>query len=180
MSKYISLTAIGKDKFGIVSVIAEVLYKEKCNIEESTMTILHGQFAMILIIRLHSNTSTKTLLNKLKKNSQSFPISLFYTDIDSYRPKKQVPRNPFIISVYGLDKTGIVYSITKYLACNKINITDVQTTLSKHEGKNTYIMVIESDFPANISKEEISQGLFDLAESLNVTISINQAESSDI
>lgn len=180
MSKYISLTAIGRDKVGIVSVIAEVLYKEKCNIEESTMTILHGQFTMILIIKLHSNISAKTLLNKLKKYSQSFSMSLFYTDVDSYRPKKQLSGNPFIISVYGLDKTGIVYNISKYLACNKVNITDVQTTLSKHEGKNTYIMVIEFNFPTNVSKEKISQGLFELAKSLNVTISINQAESSDI
>jgi predicted amino acid-binding ACT domain protein len=180
MSKYIALTSIGKDKFGIVSVVSEVLYKEKCNIEESTMTILYGQFVMMLIIKLHSNISTKTLLNKLKKYSQSFSMSLFYKDINSYTSKKQLTRNPFIISVYGLDTNGILYNISKYLACNKVNITDVQTTLSNQEGKNIYIMVIEADFPANVLEKEIFQGLLKLAKPLSVTISINQAESSDI
>jgi glycine cleavage system transcriptional repressor len=180
MSKYISLTAIGKDKFGIVSTITEVLYREKCNIEDSTMTILHGQFAMILIIRLHSDISKNMLLSKLKKYSKSLNLSLFCTDINSYTPKKHLSKNTFVISIYGPDKTGIVYNISKYLADNKINITDVQTILSKHDVQNTYMMVVESNFPINVSEKEISKDLFKLAKSLNINISINQAESSNI
>jgi hypothetical protein len=41
-------------------------------------------------------------------------------------------------------------------------------------------MVVESNFPANVSEKEISKGLFELAKSLNINISINQTESSDI
>ncbi|MDR3047788.1 MAG: hypothetical protein LBU51_09325 [Bacteroidales bacterium] len=180
MSKYISLTAIGKDKPGIVSAIAEVLYDAKCNIEDSTMTILHGQFAMILILCVPENISEVFLFEKLQKSSKTLGMFISYTNIDSYSPKKYLSSNPFIISVYGADKTGLVYNVSKYLAENEINITDVQTSLSKHKDDNTYIMIIESDFPKSVSYEKISKGLADLAKSLNVIISINRAESANI
>ncbi|MDR1418740.1 MAG: hypothetical protein LBI80_06330 [Endomicrobium sp.] len=180
MSKYISLTAIGEDKFGIVNTISELLYKEKCNIEDSTMTILHGQFAMILIIKLCSGISKNTLLSKLKNYSKALALSLFCADINSYTQKKRLSKKTFVISVYGADRTGIVYNISKYLANNKINITDVQTTVSKHDGQKIYMMIVESNFPANVLEKEISKGLFELGKSLNINISINQAESSNI
>ena len=44
--KMLSLSAIGKDRTGIVSSISEILFKLGCNIEDSTMTLLSGQFAV--------------------------------------------------------------------------------------------------------------------------------------
>jgi predicted amino acid-binding ACT domain protein len=46
-------------------------------------------------------------------------------------PKNNLPTNPYIISIYGSGKAGIVYNISECLAKNNINITDVQTSLSK-------------------------------------------------
>ncbi|MDR2251277.1 MAG: hypothetical protein LBD98_00315 [Endomicrobium sp.] len=67
MAKYISLTAIGKDRPGLVSAVTKVLYKERCNIEDSTMTILHDQFAMILIIKVSTTISVKSLYKQTAK-----------------------------------------------------------------------------------------------------------------
>ena len=71
MSKYISLTAIGKDKPGIVAAVTKALYELKCNIEDSTMTILHGQFAMILIVKPPKSVSCKALASKLSKPAKT-------------------------------------------------------------------------------------------------------------
>ena len=180
MSKYISLTAIGKDKPGLVSAIAKVLYEYKCNIEDSTMTILHGQFAMILILSLPKGVKPKSLYAKLQKTSKSLGMSFSYSELASFSSKKQNFANPYIISVYGADKSGIVYGISSFLAGYKINITDVQTAVSKSKGKKTYIMIIEAEFPKKVLLSKIKQELLDLAKSMNVTISINQAESADI
>jgi len=176
MSQYISLTAIGKDKPGLVSAIAKVLFEYKCNIEESTMTILHGQFAMILILKLPANVAAKVLYAKLQKSAKSLDMSFSYSPLSSYSPKKRAFSNPYIISVYGSDKPGIVYNISAYLAQHKINITDVQTTVSK----KTYMMLIEADFPKKLSAETVSKELAVLARSLNVAVSLNRAESADI
>jgi glycine cleavage system transcriptional repressor len=178
--KYISLTAIGKDKPGIVSSITKVLYEGKCNIEDSTMTILHRQFAMILIIRIAPNFSVKTLFNKLQKIAKPLGMVLSYVQLDSYTPKKHLPVNLYIVSVYGCDRTGIVYNVSKCLAENKINITDVQTSLSRSKEKNVYMMIIECDIPKKEDYERVSKDLSKLAALINVTISLNKAESADI
>ncbi|MDR2436678.1 MAG: hypothetical protein LBD17_01205 [Endomicrobium sp.] len=128
MAKYISLTAIGRDKPSIVSSITKVLYEERCNVEDSTMTILHGQFAMILIIKIAANLSIKALFNKLEKVAKPLGMAFSYAELSSYVPKKCKPANLYIISVYGCDRTGIVYNISKYFAENKVNIADVHTT----------------------------------------------------
>jgi glycine cleavage system transcriptional repressor len=180
MSKYVSLTAIGRDKPGIVSAITKVLYEEKCNVENSTMTILYGQFAMILIIKIVPNLSMKTVFSKLKKSAKLLGMALSYSQLGSYTQKKHSPVNLYIISVYGCDKTGIVYNISKCLAENNINITDVQTTLSKSKGGNIYMMIIECSIPKNKYYEKFSKELSNLAKLLNITISLNKAESTDI
>jgi glycine cleavage system transcriptional repressor len=176
MAEYISITAIGKDKPGIVSAITEVLTELKCNIEDSTMTILHGQFAMILIIRLSKGLSHKIILSKLNKPAKSLGMSLTVSQLCSFSKKKKSKSNPYVISIYGKDKTGIVYGASSFLASKKINITDVQTTVSK----KTYIMLIEAELPKNISAKELEKELSCLAKSLNVSVSLNRAESSDI
>ncbi|MDR1195165.1 MAG: hypothetical protein LBL00_01660 [Endomicrobium sp.] len=178
--KYVSLTAIGKDKPGLVSSIAKVLYEYDCNIEDSTMTILHGQFAMILMLSLPKSVEPKALYLKLQKSAKSLGMSFSYSELSSYTSRKRNFSKPYIISVYGADKPGIVYNLSAFLADYKINITDVQTTLSKSKGKKTYIMIIEAEFPKKVSVPKVKNGLLNLAKSLNVAVSVNQAESAEI
>lgn len=179
-NKYISLTAIGKDKPGLVSAITGVLYEYKCNIEDSTMTILHGQFAMILILKIPSELNPKVLCNALNKKNASLEMSFSYSELPAYAPKKHKTCNPYIISVYGADKPGIVYRISSYLAENKINITDVQTTILKSKGTKTYVMIIETDMPEKLQINKISKELGELSKTMNVMVSVNRAESADL
>ena len=45
-----ALSVVGRDRPGIVAEVSRVLFELGCNIEDSTCTILSGQFAMILVI----------------------------------------------------------------------------------------------------------------------------------
>ncbi|MCL2484518.1 MAG: transcriptional regulator [Endomicrobia bacterium] len=179
MANYISLTAIGKDKPGIVSAITKVLYELKCNIEDSTMTILHGQFAMILILKLPSAVTLKKLSSNISKEAKKLSLSVSYSHV-KYAKKKKEKIYPYVISVYGADKTGIVYNISKYLAGKKINIMDVQTTVTDSKLGKTYIMLIEAQFPEKLSVQNVSADLAEISKYLGVSISVNRAESSEI
>ena len=85
----------------------------------------------------------------------------------------------YIVSVYGADKAGIVYNVSKYLADNKINITDVQTKISGKKDK-VYIMLLEINIPKKIKEKNIKNQLKELAKELDVEIFLNQADSSKI
>ena len=47
---HFALSVVGRDRPGIVAEVSRVLFELGCNIEDSTCTILSGQFAMILVI----------------------------------------------------------------------------------------------------------------------------------
>ncbi len=178
MKKMLSLSAIGKDRTGIVSSISKILFELGCNIEDSTMTLLSGQFAVILLLDCPKNSDILKLKSKLKTSLSKLDLSFSVTEVDkSGKAKKNF--GEYIIAVYGADKVGIVYNVSKYLADNKINITDVQTKISGKKDK-IYIMLLEVNIPKMIKETELRTQLDELAKKLDVEIFLNQADSSQI
>lgn len=178
MKKMLSLSAIGKDRTGIVSSISKILFELGCNIEDSTMTLLSGQFAVILLLDCSKNLDILKLKSKLKISLNKLDLSFSLTEVD--KPSKTKKSfGEYIVSVYGADKAGIVYNVSKYLADNKINITDVQTKISGKKDK-VYIMLLEVNIPKNIKEKNLRIQLNELAKELNVEIFLNQADSSQI
>jgi glycine cleavage system transcriptional repressor len=176
--KLLSLSAIGKDKTGIVSSISKILFELGCNIENSTMTLLSGQFAMILLIAYPKDTDVSKIKTKLKHALKDIGLSFSINEIDD-NSKNIKTFGDYVISLYGADKPGIVYSISKYLASNKVNITDVQTSIIGLKDK-VYIMLLEIQLPKNLTIDNIKSQMKVLSKELNVFISVNQADSSEI
>ena len=178
MKKMLSLSAIGKDRTGIVSSISKILFELGCNIEDSTMTLLSGQFAVILLLDCPKNSDILKLKSKLKTSLSKLDLSFSVTEVD--KPGKAKKNfGEYIIAVYGADKVGIVYNVSKYLADNKINITDVQTKISGKKDK-IYIMLLEVNIPKTIKETNLRTQLDELAKELDVEIFLNQADSSQI
>ena len=174
----LSLSAIGIDRTGIVSSISKILFELGCNIEDSTMTLLSGQFAVILLLDCPKNLDILKLKSKMKTSLNKLDLSFFLTEVDKpIKSKKSF--GEYIVSVYGADKAGIVYNVSKYLADNKINITDVQTKISGKKDK-VYIMLLEINIPKKIKEKNIKNQLKELAKELDVEIFLNQADSSKI
>lgn len=176
--KLLSLSAIGKDQTGIVSSISEVLFEMGCNIENSTMTLLSGQFAMILLIAYPKTADVSKIKSKLKAVFNNLGLHSSVNEIDD-NTKNIKTYGDYVISVYGADKPGIVYNISKYLSDNKVNITDVQTSVVGAKDK-VYIMLIEIQLPSGFKIENLKSAMKDLAAKLMVDISINQADTSEI
>lgn len=176
--KMLSLSAIGKDKTGIVSSISEILFKLGCNIEDSTMTLLSGQFAVILLLACPKNSDISKIKRSLNSSLKKLDLSFSVNEVD--KPKKSKANfGDYIIAVYGADKSGIVYNVSKYLADKKINITDVQTKISGTKDK-VYIMLLEVTIPKNMKEEQLKMQLKEIATKLEVEIFVNQADSSEI
>ncbi|MBI4358960.1 MAG: amino acid-binding protein, partial [Candidatus Omnitrophica bacterium] len=59
------ITVIGKDRPGIISALTETLYRTGGNLEDASMTILEGEFAMIFLAALRNKASLVELSRKL-------------------------------------------------------------------------------------------------------------------
>ncbi len=86
-------------------------------------------------------------------------------------------KKQFAISVYGADKPGIVYKITRILSDNKVNITDVQTNIAGRGAGKTYIMLLEASLPAALKADKLKSVLNREAKRLKVAVNLNLVDT---
>ncbi|MBI4971432.1 MAG: ACT domain-containing protein [Candidatus Omnitrophica bacterium] len=176
--KKLILTVLGQDRPGIVAEVTGVLFKHHCNIEDSSMTILEGEFAMLLVVSLPENMNSSDLKEKfdslVKKSDLYINIKSFAEGVlKSVVPE---PRN-YVISVIGADKPGIVYHIAKLLAEHDANITDVETKRIGKGDRVVYAMILESNIPVNVKIPQLESEFAELGKKLSVEITIKPIES---
>ncbi|MDD5259949.1 MAG: ACT domain-containing protein [bacterium] len=179
MKKTIIITAIGKDRPGIVAAVSKVLYETSCNIEDSSMTILGNDFAMILMVALPASVSVSLLDKKMAAVRNKLGLSITLRPLKPTELKAAGSGNavPCMISVYGTDKPGIVYRISDFLARNKVNITDVETKIISPQQNPVYVMMLEVNVPTPDRLPQVTKALAALAHELHVDITIKPIES---
>jgi glycine cleavage system transcriptional repressor len=169
---HFALTIIGRDRPGIVSQVTEILYRLGCNIADSSCSILGGQFAMILIIS-HPDCTDRESFGDAFAPLEESGLSVFLRTLKPGGEKHPKMEGEIcMISVYGSDKPGIVYRVTRELGERRVNITDLNTKLVGSEERPVYVMMIEAVLPPGVSEEEIAGIMNGLKEELQVDISV--------
>ena len=169
---HFALTIIGRDRPGIVSQVTEILFRLGCNIADSSCSILGGQFSMILIIshpEYENRESFGDAFTPLEKGN----LSVFLrTLMPGGEKRAELAGELCMISVYGADKPGIVYRVSKELCNRQINITDLNTKLVGDESRPVYVMMIEAMLPEGIEVEEVEVWMEALKKEMGVDISV--------
>ncbi|MBE0569009.1 MAG: ACT domain-containing protein [Deltaproteobacteria bacterium] len=179
---HFSLSVVGKDRPGIVAEVSRVLYDLGCNIEDSTCTILSGQFAMILVIvhREHASVSgIDPSFDPLRKG-MGLTISLHALEEEEVSRKKGFSGRPHIISVYGADRPGIVHKVALELARHQVNVTDMTTQVVGSEDRPVYVMILEADIPESVDLKELDGAFERIRKELSVSISLRPIESVEL
>jgi glycine cleavage system transcriptional repressor len=170
---HFAVTIIGNDRPGIVAGAAEVLYRLGCNIEDSSCTILGGEFAMILIVSHKKPFSKSQLLDDFKTFGEAMQLSVFVRPLSKDAARYKSPVGEIcMVSVYGSDQPGIVYRVTRELASRKINITDLNTKLIGTPEEPLYVLMLEAVLPEGIEIEDVSRLLEKLKKELKVEIGV--------
>lgn len=177
-SSLIVIFAVGRDRPGIVASLTEVLYQNGCNIEDSTMTILRGEFAMILTVTAPPKTSLQTLEKGIEQVGERLDLITHVKRVSEPKEAGKTASNrPYRITLYGTDHPGIVHRVSRCLADQEINITDLQTKTIAQKGETIYSMVIEVDIPEAKEIETIETKLQTIAEELKVTLDFNPIDT---
>jgi glycine cleavage system transcriptional repressor len=177
VAKSVVLTGAGRDRVGIVAELAEMLFDMGCNLLDSSMTLLRGEFAIILMIRLPENISVDNLKVRIGQIETKLGLTIHIRELSDqeldHSAEDQGPS--YIVSVYGADRPGIVSGVTKALANLSVNITDVATQFSgdiNSESKNVFVMILEATAPANVTEETLRKRLLEVSTALKVDISL--------
>jgi glycine cleavage system transcriptional repressor len=168
------IVAIGEDKPGIVAKVTEILFKNGFNIEDSSMTRLNNEFTIMLIVKGDKSLEhLKQEFSQLEKEGLTIIIKEV-SEVVIDKPRKKLPI--FNIAVYGSDKPGIVYKVSKLLADKGINISDLRT----EKVNSLYIMFIESEFPEEVDILEFNREIEKLKQELDVDIEIENVETAEL
>jgi glycine cleavage system transcriptional repressor len=171
---YFAITFVAEDRPGIVADVTKILYDNGFNIDDSSSTLLRGIFAMILVVSTKDQWKNEDIKNLF------FRLNYMTTSVKKIdKSSPALEGENYSISVYGADKAGIVYNVSKFLADKKINIVDLQTKVAGKEGKPIYIMLMEVVAPFSVSSEWVKE-LKTLSKEIGVDIAIKSIETFEL
>jgi glycine cleavage system transcriptional repressor len=137
-----AVTAIGRDRPGIVAAISRALFDLDGNIEDSQMSILRGHFAVMLIVSVPDRVSAEALADHLGPVREELGLEAITCNPIDELDAVMDPAS-HVVTVYGADHPGIVNAVSHALADLGVNITDLETRLTGADDNPLYTMVIE-------------------------------------
>jgi glycine cleavage system transcriptional repressor len=167
MSQLIVLSAVGTDRTGIVNDISQVILDCGGNIEESRMTALGSDFAMLMLIsgNWHTLTKLQSALDTLGAEA-SLEISIRKTDDRA----SKVDCMPYGLDVVCLDEPGVVFNVAHFFTARNIEIADLATRryAAAHTGAPMFSVQMTVNVPANTPISQLRDDFHGLCEQLNL------------
>lgn len=178
MSKKFILTAFSPDRPGIVADISQVIFENGFNLEDSSMTYLGGEFAMMLQISAppngHQPDAIEILSSECRRLEREKKIIAFVSPASGVKPVESKDVNVRTIAVEGQDQGGIVYKVSRFLADSGINIRTLssEVKLAPENGATLYVMSIVVEIPSKLSLSSVEDGLGRIGDELHVDVNI--------
>ena len=170
-NRYI-LTAFGKDRPGVVADVSQIVYEIGGNLKDSTMTRLMDEFAIILLFSVREPDVDKQLTMECRRLERDKAISAFFRRLEATEAGPEVAQPSHTLFIEGIDHTGIVYRVSRFLADRHINIVNLSSkvSFSPESGSALYTMEIEAWVPEVRAIDELQKGLDQLGEELQIEI----------
>jgi glycine cleavage system transcriptional repressor len=176
MASY-ALSAIGRDRPGIVAEVTGTLLQHGVNIADSQMAILGGHFAMMIVLEGSDETDSEGLRADLERARAKLDLeAISLSEIDAAQARIDEPSH--VITLYGADHPGIVHAVTSALAERGVNITDLDTHLVEGGGggESVYMMILEVALPEGLSGDELGAFLRETAREQKLEFSVRPLE----
>lgn len=160
----VAVTAIGRDRPGIIARVTGLLHEHDCNLEDSTMTILGGQFAMMLLVG--TAAEAPELERVLAEGTEDLGLVVTVRELGAGAVTAPATH---VLSVYGSDRPGIVHAVTRELAANGVNVTDVTTRMLEAE-QPVYAMMLEASLPEGLDADTLGASIAQAVSGVEVSI----------
>jgi glycine cleavage system transcriptional repressor len=182
VKKQVALSAIGRDRPGIVAALSNVLFEKGCNLEESSMTLLKGDFSVLLLITLPDKLEQNELQKALETVAQKLNLALILREVPSPSANTlEVSCNlTYTLVLYGVDHPGILYRVAQTAADLKINITDLRTHVTEGSKGPIYSLIMEIEVPGTETAERFKVKLEGLKKELEVEITFKPVEMDEL
>ena len=161
------VSAVGADRPGVVAAISGVLVELDCNLSDTDMAVLQGYTSMMLVVDAPASLEAETLQRALVQGTEGLGHAIWVHRLSEALPPTQLGCG-WVVSVYGADRPGVVFEVTRVLAGVGINIVDLQSRLSGPVGSLTMQVTV----PTAVDGIEVAAKLDRLGEQLGLSCSM--------
>jgi glycine cleavage system transcriptional repressor len=167
MTTHLIITALGEDKPGIVNTITETILECGCNLGNSRMSVLGGEFAIILLASGNWNTVAK-LESQLSTLQDSLGMHIFSKRTEPRKTQKNIMA--YSADVISIDHPGIVHKLSNFFSKKKINIEELATSTysGAHTGTPMFSVHMEIGIPSDSNIAELREAFMDFCDNLNL------------
>jgi len=170
------ISAIGSDRPGIVNELSQLIVQNNGNIDDSRMTVLGGEFAIILLISATGN-ELNSIEQILKQQASSLELSIITKRTSNKVLSEKTPdakKVPYIVEVLAMDNPGIVYKLADFFSSREINIQSLQTDRypAPHTGTQMFAIEMIIAVPQTIIINDLREDFLDLCDDMNLDASI--------
>lgn len=150
------ISTIGHDRPGLVSDITAIATGLSLNIEDSRMTVLGGEFAVLMAVE-GSDAALGEFDAKLAELCSGNDLAYIYRPTQDRSGSS--PVRPYTASVVALDHPGIVHAIAAFFSARGVNIRDLYTDTSPaaHTGTPIFNVTLVAELPADIKVHVIKE-----------------------
>jgi glycine cleavage system transcriptional repressor len=178
MKRWFALSAIGRDRPGIVADLAELIYECDCNLEDSSMTILGSEFAVLLLLSGEGSDVERRLSAGCKRLEWEKRLTVFFRPLEGTEPPQafDVGAARMECVVTGVDKAGIVARVARTLADHGVNVTALHTQArpEPETGTPMFTMRIAMAVPPEVSAHALRERLDRVARDLRIDLTLSE------
>jgi glycine cleavage system transcriptional repressor len=162
MSEQLVITALGDDRPGIVDGLSDALFKHDLNIEDSRMSVLGGEFAVLLLVS-GSQQAIDAFVADTASLEQSLNMKILVKAII-----------PYTVEVVAIDHPGIVHKLASFFSTRQINIVDLNTEryAAAHTATPMFAVEMTIGIPADTSIKALRNEFIDMCDELNLDASM--------
>jgi len=170
MSDHLVISALGSDQPGIVNKLSTVILDQHCNIADSRMTVLGGEFAIILLVN-GDPAHIKQLEQQL--DSQQQPLGLTITCRRTHDNNDQ-QRQAYTVDAVAMDHPGIVQRLAGFFAERNINIDNLDTSsyAAAHTGTTMFRLQMHINIPTDTDIDTLREQFIEFCENLTIDASL--------
>jgi glycine cleavage system transcriptional repressor len=161
------IATVAEDRPGIVSELSRIVHDLELNIEDSRMTVLGGEFAVLMSVAGEDDALVE-LDSKLSEQAASGGFAYLFRKTGD-RTQKQ--HQLFTATVEAMDHPGIVSAVTRFFSDRGANIRELttETTRAAHTGAPVFNLTMEIEVTTHDAIGDLREAFvaFCAAESLD-------------
>lgn len=172
MPQQLVITALGADRPGIVNELSDAIYSNQLNIEDSRMSVLGGEFAILLLLS-GTTQAVDDFVAKCPQIEDSLQMKLTAKTTKAQTESDSLI--PYDVDVVAIDNPGIVHNLASFFSSRQINIMDLETDryAAPHTGTSMFSLHMTIDVPADISIAELREDFMTTCDDLNLDATLS-------